>query len=151
MYAELAILALYVFFYSLCSGRFKRTIISGPMIFVFSGLLMGPLVLNWFHGNVTTTKLRVLADLTLAITVLNKGLPRGEFMAMVVVCTVFLSLLAHGMTANPLAAWLGRKDQHSTTQSISQTAGLAASTRHGFWRSQCHPEGPGRTAAREDE
>lgn len=67
MYAELAILALFVFLYSICSGRFERTIISGPMIFVFFGVLFGPLVLNWFQDDVTTTGLRLLADLTLAI------------------------------------------------------------------------------------
>ena len=67
MYAELAILALFVFVYSIFSGRFEKTIVSGPMIFVFSGLLMGPLVLDWFQGDVTTTEFRVLADLTLAI------------------------------------------------------------------------------------
>ena len=67
MYAELAILALFVFLYSIFAGRFERTIISGPMIFVFSGVIFGPLVLNWFQGDVTTTGLRLLADLTLAI------------------------------------------------------------------------------------
>ena len=67
MYAELAILALFVFLYSIFSGRFERTIISGPMIFVFSGLIMGPLCLNWFRAEVTETEFRVLADLTLAI------------------------------------------------------------------------------------
>ena len=67
MYTELAILALFVFLYSIFSGRFEQTIVSGPMIFVFSGLLMGPLVLNWLQGDVTSTQLRVLADLTLAI------------------------------------------------------------------------------------
>jgi len=29
----------------------------------------------------------------------------------VVICTVFLSLVAHGVTANPLAKWLGKKEQ----------------------------------------
>ncbi len=67
MYAELAILALFVFLYSIFAGRFERTIISGPMIFVFSGVLFGPLVLNWFQGDVSTAGLRLLADLTLAI------------------------------------------------------------------------------------
>ena len=67
MYAELAILAIFVFCYSLFSGRFERTIISGPIIFVISGLVMGPLLLNWFDGDVTATGFRLLADLTLAL------------------------------------------------------------------------------------
>ena len=34
------------------------------------------------------------------------GLPGGRFISIVVVCTVFLSLVAHGLSANPLAKWL---------------------------------------------
>jgi len=45
-----------------------------------------------------------------AIIVLDAELPHAEFMALVVVCTVFLSLLAHGLSANPLANWLGSKE-----------------------------------------
>jgi NhaP-type Na+/H+ or K+/H+ antiporter len=35
--------------------------------------------------------------------------PGGEFIAMVVVLTVFLSLVAHGVSANPLAHLMGKK------------------------------------------
>ena len=41
------------------------------------------------------------------IIVLNKGVPQAKFIAMVVVLTVFLSLIAHGISANPLAKLLG--------------------------------------------
>ena len=37
----------------------------------------------------------------------------GEFLALVVICTVFLSLVAHGITANPLAKWLGKKESEN--------------------------------------
>ena len=67
MYAELAILALFVFGYSLLAGRLEKTIISGPMIFVFCGLLMGPYLLGWLGGNVTLNEFRILVDLTLAL------------------------------------------------------------------------------------
>ena len=67
MYIELAILALFIFFYSLVAGRVERAATSGPIIFVLAGLLMGPLGLGWFDGSVSNTGLRVLADLTLAV------------------------------------------------------------------------------------
>ena len=38
------------------------------------------------------------------------GVPEGKFIAMVVVLTVFLSLVAHGVSANPLAKMLGKKE-----------------------------------------
>jgi len=67
MYVELAILALFIFTYSLVAGRIQRTVISGPMVFVVAGFLLGPSVLGWFKGNAASEDLRVLADLTLAI------------------------------------------------------------------------------------
>jgi NhaP-type Na+/H+ or K+/H+ antiporter len=67
MYAELAILALFIFVYSLVAGRVERSAISGPMIFVIAGFLMGPYALGWFKDGVTNTDLRMMADLTLAL------------------------------------------------------------------------------------
>ena len=67
MYIELAVLALFIFCYSLVAGRVERAAASGPIVFVVAGLLMGPLGLSWFDGSVSNTELRVLADLTLAL------------------------------------------------------------------------------------
>jgi len=66
MYTELAIFALFVFCYSIVAGRIERAAASGPIVFVFSGLIMGPYGLAWFDGDVSKTWLRILADLTLA-------------------------------------------------------------------------------------
>ncbi len=66
MYIELAVLALFIFCYSLVAGRIERAAASGPMVFVAAGFLMGPLGLGWFDGDVSRIGLRVLADLTLA-------------------------------------------------------------------------------------
>jgi NhaP-type Na+/H+ or K+/H+ antiporter len=66
MYNELAIFALFVFFYSIVAGRVERAAASGPIVFVFAGLIMGPFGLAWFDGDVSKTWLRILADLTLA-------------------------------------------------------------------------------------
>ena len=67
MYIELAIFALFVFCYTLVAGRLERAPASGPIVFVASGVLMGPLVLGWFDGSVSRTEMRMLADLTLAV------------------------------------------------------------------------------------
>ncbi len=67
MYVELAILALFIFLYSLVASRIERTAISGPMVFVVVGFLLGPSGFKWFDGDVTSTDLRTLADLTLAL------------------------------------------------------------------------------------
>lgn len=67
MYDELAILALIVFLYSIVAGRVERSIISGPIVFVITGIIMGPMVLGWFEGDEVRKDLRLLADLTLAL------------------------------------------------------------------------------------
>jgi NhaP-type Na+/H+ or K+/H+ antiporter len=67
MYIELAVLALIVFGYSLIAGRLERMFLSGPIVFVFTGVLVGPLGFGFFDGDASSTNLRVLADLTLAL------------------------------------------------------------------------------------
>ncbi len=66
MHAQLAILAIFVFLYSITAGRIERSVVSGPMIFVVAGVIAGP-VLGWFPGDATRSDLRLLADLTLAL------------------------------------------------------------------------------------
>ncbi len=60
------------------------------------------LFLGWFGP-------RGLASIVFAIIVLNTSLPGAQFMSMVVVFTVFLSAIAHGVTANPLASALAAR------------------------------------------
>lgn len=67
MYIELAILALFVFIYSVVAGRVERSVISGPMVFVVAGFVMGPFGLGWFDGDNTKDDFRLFADLTLAL------------------------------------------------------------------------------------
>ena len=50
MYIELGILALFVFLYSMVAGRIERSAISGPMVFVVVGFLLGPFGLGWLKG-----------------------------------------------------------------------------------------------------
>jgi NhaP-type Na+/H+ or K+/H+ antiporter len=59
----------------------------------------GKLFIGWFGP-------RGLASIVFAVIVVNSELPSTETgpIAMTVVCTVMLSILAHGITANPLVA-----------------------------------------------
>lgn len=67
MYGELAILAVFTFYFSLIAGRLERTIISGPIVFVAAGFIMGPFVLGWFDSDLSAGRLKNLADFTLAL------------------------------------------------------------------------------------
>ncbi len=67
MYIELAILALFIFIYSMVAGRIERSAVSGPMVFVVAGFLLGPFGLGWLKGSATSEDLRTLADITLAL------------------------------------------------------------------------------------
>ena len=67
MYTELAVVALFIFLYSLVAGRVERSVISGPMVFVVVGFLIGPFGIGWLKGDSTSDDLRTLADLTLAL------------------------------------------------------------------------------------
>ncbi len=67
MYADLAILALFVFLYSVIAGAVERTPITGPIIFFAFGLVFGPAGLGVLNLNVDAELLRTLAELTLAL------------------------------------------------------------------------------------
>jgi NhaP-type Na+/H+ or K+/H+ antiporter len=60
--------------------------------------------LGWFGP-------RGLASIVFAVIVMDAELPGSRFIGAVVVTTVILSLVAHGVSAKPLAAWLGRKEE----------------------------------------
>jgi NhaP-type Na+/H+ or K+/H+ antiporter len=65
--------------------------------------LYSKLFLGWFGP-------RGLASIVFVIIVLNENLPGGHYLAIVVICTVGLSLIAHGVSANPLSQWIARKE-----------------------------------------
>jgi NhaP-type Na+/H+ or K+/H+ antiporter len=67
VYEELAIFAIFIFVYSVVAGRIERSVLSGPIIFVIAGFVLGPMVFGWFDNSVSARDLRMLADLTLAL------------------------------------------------------------------------------------
>jgi NhaP-type Na+/H+ or K+/H+ antiporter len=64
------------------------------------------LFMGWFGP-------RGLASIVFAVIVLDKHLPGGGTIAMTVVCTIVLSVISHGLSANPLVAALGARIRRS--------------------------------------
>jgi NhaP-type Na+/H+ or K+/H+ antiporter len=62
----------------------------------------GKLFLGWFGP-------RGLVSIVFVIIVLDTGVPGGDSLALTVVCTVILSILAHGLSAVPLARIYGAR------------------------------------------
>jgi NhaP-type Na+/H+ or K+/H+ antiporter len=61
------------------------------------------LFLGWFGP-------RGLASIVFAIIVVNEQLPGSDFIATVAATTILLSLVAHGVSANPLARWIAGRE-----------------------------------------
>ena len=64
---DLAVISLVVFAYCLLSRRLARTAISGPLVFVLLGLILGPSNLGWLNISVDSELLRRLAEITLGL------------------------------------------------------------------------------------
>jgi len=62
----------------------------------------GKLFIGWFGP-------RGMASIVFAVIVLESGLPNSGPLAMTVVCTVILSIIGHGVTANPWARAYGER------------------------------------------
>lgn len=67
MYADLAIVGLFVFVYSAVAGGIERTPLAGPIVFTTFGMALGPMGLGWLSLEVDREGLRTLAELTLAM------------------------------------------------------------------------------------
>ena len=67
LYENIAILAGFVFLYSLISGELERTPVNGALVFVLFGFLIGPHGLDWLRLSLDAEGLRVLAEITLAL------------------------------------------------------------------------------------
>ena len=80
-----------------------------PVFLCLSGIALdveSKLFVGWFGP-------RGLASIVFAVIVLDANLPNSEMLAIAVVCTVILSVLAHGMTANPWAKRYSQRRQQT--------------------------------------
>ena len=66
-YLDWAIIGAVTYAYGLFSKRLKRTPISGALVFLITGFVLGPSLLGWLQIDVTAEKLRTTAELTLAL------------------------------------------------------------------------------------
>ena len=66
-YQILTVLAAFAFLYSVVASRLERTPISGAIIYVAAGLLLGPACLGLIDFNIDGEGVRWLAELTLAV------------------------------------------------------------------------------------
>jgi NhaP-type Na+/H+ or K+/H+ antiporter len=67
VYLGLACFAALVFLYSLVSNKVERLSLSGPIVFVAAGVLLGPYGLNWFSPASGSFNGKSLIDITLAL------------------------------------------------------------------------------------
>ena len=95
-----------VLLYALLSLTVVRML---PVFLVLTGMDIRTdekLFMGWFGP-------RGLASIVFAVIVLGENLPGGDTISMTVVCTIFLSIIFHGLTANPLVAALGTRIKRS--------------------------------------
>ncbi|MEL0006534.1 MAG: cation:proton antiporter [Luminiphilus sp.] len=67
MYLALACFASLVFLYSLVSEKVERLSLSGPIVFVATGTMLGPLGAGWFNPSTDSVNGKALIDVTLAL------------------------------------------------------------------------------------
>ncbi len=80
-----------------------------PVFLVLTGMNLRTdekLFMGWFGP-------RGLASIVFAVIVLNEHLPGGETISMTVVCTILFSVIAHGLSANPLVGVLAARIKRS--------------------------------------
>jgi NhaP-type Na+/H+ or K+/H+ antiporter len=80
-----------------------------PVFFTLAGLkvsIEAKLFMGWFGP-------RGLASIVFAVIVVNANVPNSGPIAMTVVCTIILSIIAHGVSANPWARGLGERSQRA--------------------------------------
>jgi sodium/hydrogen antiporter len=66
----------------------------------------GKLFMGWFGP-------RGLASIVFAVIVVNANVPHGGIIAATAVCTIMLSIISHGITANPWAKEFGERFQRT--------------------------------------
>lgn len=70
-YQHFALLCLFILVYSLFTKRIGKLPISGPILYVLFGFLVGPLVFNVFDIEIDDDSIKTLAELALALVLFN--------------------------------------------------------------------------------
>jgi len=80
-----------------------------PVFFTLAGLGVsteGKLFMGWFGP-------RGLASIVFAVILLNANVPNSGSIAMIVTCTIILSIILHGVSANPWARGYGERSRRT--------------------------------------
>jgi NhaP-type Na+/H+ or K+/H+ antiporter len=84
------------------------------LVLIGSGIKTeGKLFIGWFGP-------RGLASIVFAVIVLDSKLPNADLIAMTVVCTIILSIIAHGISANPLVAAFAASNKAPRNKDLHQ-------------------------------
>jgi NhaP-type Na+/H+ and K+/H+ antiporter len=75
MYQNAAILAVFLLIYSAPAGRIERSWLSGPIVIIANGLLLGPDGLGLVRLDFGAGGLPILAELTLVMVLFSGGHP----------------------------------------------------------------------------
>ena len=105
IYQNTSLIAGFLLLYSLFAGRFESGLISGPLMFLMVGYLLGPGVLNLLHMQINGEGLRLLAEITLAI-VLFTDAANANLSVLKIYNWIPLRLLLIGLPLCLLAGWL---------------------------------------------
>jgi NhaP-type Na+/H+ or K+/H+ antiporter len=98
-----------IFLYVLLSLTFVRMI---PVFLSFIGTKIPSrerVFMGWFGP-------RGLASVVFCVIIIDAEVANAHFISLVVVCTVFVSLILHGVTAKPFVNWLGKLNKSDLNQ-----------------------------------
>lgn len=104
IYQNLTLIAAFVLLYSIFAGRFESRYINGPLMFMLTGVVLGPTVLDVLHIAVNGSTMRLLAELTLAI-VLFTDAANANLNILRTYNQIPLRLLVIGLPLCLLAGW----------------------------------------------
>jgi len=71
MYQDLALITGFILLFSSIAKRVERSWLSGPILFILFGFLIGPRVLDLLSLEIQKESLKILAELTLALVLFN--------------------------------------------------------------------------------
>jgi hypothetical protein len=102
-----AVVAAGIVLFGLISRRLETSVVTGPILFTAFGLAIGDAGLGIADLNVSHGFIHGLAEVTLILVLEEADFPGAETIELVVIVTVGLSILLHGVTAAPAARWYG--------------------------------------------
>jgi NhaP-type Na+/H+ or K+/H+ antiporter len=119
----MAIFAAIIFLYSIISGGLDRTPVNGAMVYTAVGLVLGSVGLGLLNLDLNAEGLSLMAELTLGLllfsdaanadlAVLKKSFHIPQRLLLIglpLTILLGLSIVLHGLSANPLAAALAAK------------------------------------------